>query len=227
MKNVLIAGLVLALGGGCRMTRPGESGREVEPVEAARTLALFGASVPRRYEAVCSVVLARRRQETMALGVVSVDGAARRFALSAVSPMGLKLFDLVGEGDHTAWVTAIPGMKSGSAFAHALANDLRRAYFDPMPLGAVRAWREGDRMVFSTATPEGAVEHVFERDRLVEKRCFEGRRLVTRVEFADYEEREGRLYARSVGVTNPRLGYRLIVRVKELHPGDAPSGTPR
>jgi hypothetical protein len=196
-------------------------------VEAARTLARFGAMAPRRYEAVSSVVTEHRGQAMTAVGAVSVDVAARRFALTAVSPMGLRLFDIVSEGESLVWGAALPGVKDAVKFTRALADDLRRAYFDPLPEGVAAAWREEDRIVFSSPSPDGRVEHVFEQDRLVEKRHFRGRRLVVRVEFSNYEERDGRLYARLIGVTNAKLGYRLTARVKELHPGDGASESPR
>ncbi|MGD9612107.1 MAG: hypothetical protein AB7V22_04310 [Kiritimatiellia bacterium] len=183
--------------------------------------ARFAARLAPRYELLQSLVFRIYWREIAALGYVSVDRPARSFAMACLNPLGIKLFELVGErGEVSARFVAPEIEKYGGNLAQAAGADLMRAYFDGLPPAGAACRRAGGRLIFTAADETGRTEYRYAgRDGfLAEKVRIEGRRVCWKVEYRDYRlDADGWIPAGLV-IHNRRYGYRLVAAAKEMEP---------
>jgi len=218
-SSVLVAVLALALLSGCA-TAPFA---DPEPyadtgVDPARIPAAFAASVAPRFEQVNAVVFHFRRRAVTALGVAAVDRPARAFTVTCMTPLGVKLFDVVCRDGRDEGRFVHPALKRfGGDLAQAAATDLARAYLDWQPPPGAVATAARDRLVFVAADAAGTTEYRYAgRDgRLAEKVRIEGGRRRWSVAYRDYSQEPGGLVPRGLVIENRQYGYRLVVTTRE------------
>ena len=96
--------------------------------------ARFEARLAPRFEQVNAVVFRFWGRELASMGMVSVDVPERSFAVVCLTPIGVKLFEVVCERGRIDGRVALPELeKRGAELAQAAGADLARAYFDPSP----------------------------------------------------------------------------------------------
>ena len=124
------------------------------PASAATAYAIpgsFAARVAPRFEQVNAVVFVYRMRRLAALGLVAVDRPARAFSVSCVTPLGVKIFDVVATNGAATARFVNPALAArGGNLAQAVADDLARAYFDWAP-------PPGTPGAFRRETPAGHV----------------------------------------------------------------------
>ena len=179
----------------------------------------FARSLAPRYELAQALVFRFYLREIAALGYVSVDVPERSFAMACLNPVGIKLFELVGErGEVAARFVAPEIEKYGGELAQAAGADLMRAYFDWLPPAGATYRRAGGRLIFSAADETGRTEYRYAgRDGfLAEKIRFEGRRVRWQVEYRDYRRGADGWIPAGLVIHNRRYGYRLVASTKEM-----------
>ena len=181
--------------------------------------ARFAAKLAPRFEQVNAIVFRFRMQEMAALGMASVDRTNRSFAVTCMTPIGVKLFDVVCEQGHVEGRFVHPELaKRGGDLAQAAGGDLLHTYLDLQPpAGTPFEVRDG-RLVFAVPDATGVTEYCYAwRDgRLAEKvRLEQGRRVWT-VAYRGYApDAAGLLVPTGILVENRKYGYRLVVSARE------------
>lgn len=182
--------------------------------DAKEVPARFEAGLAPRFELMQSVVFRFGRMEMAGIGVVSVDRPARSFRLACMTPLGMKLFEVAGNGDRIESRFAMGGFGPGDQVARAVAEDVRRAYFDMAPSLSANVTRRKHEIVYTEAAGGGVMEHVFSgaAQRLVAKRFCEGRRTTWEILYGPYGEERGGLIPMNVQIRNLLRGYSLVIR---------------
>jgi len=185
--------------------------------------AAFARTQDSNYEALQSVVFQLFGRKMTGLGYFSVDTDTSAFALSCMTPMGMKLFDIQGQGDTVEAVFALPQFGKKENLARAVGLDLKRTYFDILPPEKAEIRWKKDRLVFIEHQTDGRTEYDFggPDQLLLEKRVYAGRKMVCRIRYYEYEPQNGFLYPHGIILENRNYHYRLILRLKSVYP--APS----
>ena len=181
--------------------------------------ARFEARLAPRFEQVNAVVFRFWGREMASMGMVSVDVPERSFAVVCLTPIGVKLFEVVCDRGRVEGRVALPELeKRGGELAQAAGVDLARAYFDRSPpAGAPHRMRKG-RLIFSAQDATGTTEYgyAWSDGRLAEKIRRERGRVVWRVDYREYREGAEGLEPSGLVIVNRRYGYRLVVSAREM-----------
>ena len=190
----------------------------------------FAARLPARFQSTSSVIFDYRWHSLVTLGYATVSLPENTFAAVCLTPLGVKLFEVKGSGPATEFQSVLPEFTQHPEFGQAVGEDIRRVYLDPVPGPAAEVRREKGAVVFTQRQPGGYVEYIFggRECLLLEKRYYEGSRLVWEIGFYEYNEHEGRLFPHGVVLRNHRYGYSLTLRTKDVRllPPPAAAGHP-
>ena len=192
--------------------------RDVDPVAVVDE---FDAAVGQRFELLQSVVFSFIGKGFTGLGYLSIDPDADAYALSCMTPAGITLFELRGEGDEVEALSMPPQLeKHGDRMAESMGRDLRRIYFDWSPPAEAAVKHKRNQLVFRSKQADETVEYTFSGSRrlLTEKRFSKGWKTRCIVRYYDYEEIEGRLYPKGIILYNKQFHYRMVLRLKTLYP---------
>lgn len=219
---LLVPGLLLA---GCA-TVPFESEPRgtFQGLEPAAVTADFAQATGHRFELLESVVFSFFGNDFTGLGYLSINPNDQSYALSCMTPAGIKLFDLKGTGDHAeALFVPPPVEKHREQFAAAVGQDLRRIYFNCVPSSGAKVSQKNDRMIFTQKNESETVQYTFSGARrlLTEKRFSKGWRTRSLIRYFDYKEFDGKLYPTGIILYNKAFHYRMVLRVKEVYPAAA------
>jgi hypothetical protein len=188
-------------------------------VEPAAIPARFAERLAPRFEQVNAVVFRFWGREMAAMGMVSVDRPARSFAVACLTPIGVKLFDVVCEQGRIEGRVALPELeKRGGNLAQAAGADLARAYFDwSPPEGSPHKMQKG-RLVFSAKDATGTTDYCYAwgDGRLAEKIRRERGHVSWKVEYRAYQEKDEGLVPSGMVIANRHYGYRLVVSAREV-----------
>jgi hypothetical protein len=178
----------------------------------------FAAALPEAFTLVNTVVFEYLWHSMSALGMLAVDAEEDTFTLVCLTAVGFKIFEISGEGEETTCVLTLKEIASEEEMAEALGQDIRRIYFDLVPMAEAEVEKDDDLLLYSHPSGENHVEHDFggKDALLLEKRHYDDGDLTTRVRYYEYVDREGLFYPGGVVLDNRRFGYRLIVRLKEI-----------
>ncbi len=218
VREAAVVAAVCALAAGCATTQrfPAPEPYAVEGA-AAEAPARFAARVAPRFEQVNAVVFRYRWRAITALGMVAVDLPERSLAVTCLTPLGVKLFDVVCRGGRMERRFVLPELeRRGGDLAQAAGADLAHAYFDwAPPAGAPVSLRRG-RLVAEARDAAGVTEYCYAwRDgRLAEKRRVENGRPVWTVSYRLYAACEEGLAPSALIIDNHTYGYRLEVTLR-------------
>ncbi len=105
-------------------------------------------------------------------------------------------------------------------------EDIRRIYFDllPPPGDPVQPDAQVTKRRYEVVFRQGELEYVFAGTGgyLVQKSCYNGFRLLWRVSYYEYQEKDGKIYPRGIILDNRKYGYRLIADLKEIQDHESP-----
>lgn len=231
MARSLVWLALLLLGSGCA-TVPFPPVATPAPGEAATAAAwreAAAAALPERFAASGSVVFEYRRRGMAAIGITRIDEPARFLSVVAVSPLGMKLFEIEARGGRIERVVLAPGLDARGDPTATIAKDIEHVYFNriPSPGAAARRCRRG--FVFTEPAPDGGRLDILLGGTPpvpVEKRFHDRRGLVWKVSYHLYRERDGRQIPDGILYEHRRHGYRLVVRLDELLDEPPPHGSP-
>ncbi len=220
LAHCLFRGLVPLLLAGCASV-PFESAPRTAPGPASpkEVRDAFARRQQPGYEALQSVVFQMFGRKMTGLGYLSVDTESDAFALACMTPMGMKLFEVQGQGERVEALFALPQFGEKDDLAKAVAQDLRRAYFDNLPPKDAEVRRKRYRLVYIRRQADARTEYDFggPRQLLLEKRFYQGRKLVCRIRYYEYEKRHGFYHPHGIVLDNRNYRYRLLLRLKSLY----------
>ncbi|MDH3982159.1 MAG: hypothetical protein OES84_04580 [Kiritimatiellaceae bacterium] len=186
-------------------------------LEPSAVVEEFGASVGQDFELLESMVFKFFTKGFTGLGYLSIDPQNEAYTLSCMTPTGVSIFGLRGQGDAVEPLFVPPPMeKHQDKIFNAIGQDLRRIYLDWVPPDEAKVKHKKDRMVFEHESVEWTFSGI--RRLLTEKRFSRGWKTDAVVRYFDYEDVNGKLYPMGVILYNKRFHYRMIFRVKEIYP---------
>lgn len=181
-------------------------------------LARFQDKLPATVNSFNSVVFEFAGQTFLGLGFIEIDRREQRFRVVCLNPMGVKLFDLSGDGRSAVIGYAIEPLAQYRAIGDMVAADIRRIYFDQLPPATAIPCQGEFRIFYGNGVPGGYQERIFAGSDgdLVEKRFYNADQLLSwRVSYHEFVDRGGKRYPRGILLTNYQDGYQLSVREKE------------
>ena len=186
-------------------------------------------SLPTQFAALTSVVFAYRGRSMLVLGYTEVDATAGTFSVVAMTPLGMKLFELHGDKAGVESFFVVPELSRKVNPIDTIAEDIRNMYLDLLPDQATVYEEREDAVVFKNCVKDGRLAYVLGGDPpvLVEKRLCDKDGTIWCVTYHEYIERDGKLYPKGIILRHHRYGYRLIIRLKEIldQAGRSKSGT--
>jgi len=191
------------------------------PVDAVQPAAVreeFALSLPLKFQLINTIVFQYGRQAISAIGYTAVDTCEKVFTVAGLNPMGVKLFELSGDANNVECRFAIKQFTQRGNFARAVADDIRRIYFDRIPGPEAEVYKKKYKIIFRQPTEAGIMEYVFGGidNVLIEKRYYDGDRRVWSVSYYEYCREKGKLYPAGIILTHHEYRYQLIVRLKEI-----------
>ncbi|MCK5844316.1 MAG: hypothetical protein KAG97_06385 [Victivallales bacterium] len=149
---------------GCHST-PGpkpEFAEFAEPPNPNEVLAVFRASLPKKFTMRQTAVVDSERGRMAAIGVCSFDKAAKRFALVLMTPTGMTLLKIEKNGAAVSSRFHLPGASPGGKAAAQIAQDAWRIYSHPNDVPDSSEVR-GNKMIFTWRNGKETERLVFGR----------------------------------------------------------------
>jgi hypothetical protein len=135
-----------------------------------------------------------------------------------MNPVGIKLFELTGNRKEVRSSFVLNELLQRGDLPQAVGEDIRRIYFDLVPLAQAKIKKDKYRIIFSQPSGAGQMEYIFagRNHWLIEKHYSEKNRKLWSVFYYDYLMDKGKLYPSALILKHHRFGYNLIIRLKEI-----------
>jgi hypothetical protein len=214
---MLLAGLAtLTLMTGCQT-----SSRFAEPppyavsdIEPAHVPARFVANAAPQFEDAYSLVFHYRWMAFTAVGMASVDTKSRSLAMTCMTPLGVKMFDVVCKNGVLEKAFVMPALADkAEQLTSSAGEDLMHAYFDLLPpLTAVWS-KTKSRLIFQAKDAQGITEYryAWKDGRLAEKIRIEKGHTLWCVEYRTYAQTPTGLMPTGLMIRNKQRGYCIEV----------------
>lgn len=179
----------------------------------------FAHSLPARFTSDDTVIIhAPFRHDMAILGVLRVNRPADTFELVGLNQLGVQLFYLSGDSHGDTIRSALPPLLKQKDVLLAMAEDIRRMYFNLVPENDAEIETDSTTVRFTQDAKHGELVYEFGGDPavLLEKRqngCFGAS---WRVRYYDYASSSGSLYPRGLVMDNGHYHYRIIVKNRDL-----------
>ena len=219
VRHLITTGLVVLCSAGCSsIPFQSISYVPVDAVEPAAVREQFARSLPLKFQLVNTIVFQYGRHAISVIGYTAVDAYQKVFTVAGLNPLGVKLFELSGDANDVERRFAIEKFTSRGDFARAVADDIRRIYFDRIPGPEAEVYKKKYKIIFRQPIAAGIMEYVFAGidNVLIEKRYYEGGRRVWSVSYYEYRREKGKLYPAGIILTHHEHRYQLVVRLKEI-----------
>lgn len=191
--------------------------RDVQAPDPSKAREFMRRNAPVRLQMVNSVLFEFRGRKLSGLGFLETDAVTRSFGLACLSPTGVTLFDVGGSNGIARCRFAQEAFTNRGDFASNLARDIEKMFFALEPPADAIQSAEPGAVVFTRTDGNERMEWVAGVEgRLLEKRYFDRRRLVSRVGYYDFRETEGKLLPGRIVFHNLKYGYGLTVIAREL-----------
>jgi hypothetical protein len=188
--------------------------------EPSAVPARFQAKLASQFEEQNALVFHYRWMDMAALGVASVDRETRSLAVTCMTPLGVKIFEVVCTNGVVSKSFVMPALEDKAGpIASSAGADLMFAYFDLLP-PSTAAWHlTKDRLVFKVSDADGVTEYryAWADGKLAEKIRREKKHGIFRlVEYRAYTMTELGLVPTALRIRNGLQGYTIDVsRCKE------------
>ena len=219
MWGLIITGFVVLYSAGCSsipfQSVSYVSVKSVHPEEVRERFSLL---VPRKFQLVSTIVFQYDRHYISAIGYIAIDTHQKIFTVVCLNPVGVKLFELSGDADDVECRFALEEFTHHKDFAQAVADDIKRIYFDRIPDSEAEVCKQKYKIVFRQSAGSGTMEYVFAGpdEVLIEKRYYEGDRQLWSVFYYEYRLENGKLYPAGIILRHHQYRYQLVVRLKEI-----------
>jgi hypothetical protein len=178
----------------------------------------FQERTPQRYQLLNTVVFEYNFRKFSGIGTVQVDSVSGVFHAAGLNPMGVKLFELSGDGRSVTSHHAMETLTQYGDIAAAVGNDIRRIYFDLVPGREALVRKRTNKLVFRQRAGSGFLEFLFggAAGELIEKKYSDENGIRWRVSYYEYRDQQGKRLPQGVVFKNYEFGYQLTVRNKEF-----------
>jgi len=180
----------------------------------------FAASLPDRFQVINTIVFQYKWHSFAALGFIDANRELKTFAMSCLNPAGIKLFELSADKDSIRTNFILKELLHEGDLPSVVGEAIRRIYFDNVPSPEAKMQKDRYRVIFSEPHGVGTLKYIFAGTssplKLIEKRYYEKNRLLWSVFYYEYRQDRGKLYPVGIILRHYRLGYNLIVRLKEV-----------
>jgi hypothetical protein len=196
--------------------------KAISPDETKMLLDDFSSRLNRKYESVSSVLFKYSFFSFGSLGIISIDTSKDYLAVAGMTPVGIKLFQVVAEQGKITQSFAIPELTKRGNVAKAVTENIRETYFYLVPSEIESRIERGNKYFLKTPLHDGIqYEYVFDpKDRvLCEKRLYKNQKLFWIIFYKDWSEDSlKKIHPGSLRFWHKAYGYQLIITTKEIRP---------
>ena len=218
IKNLLF-GLAILCSSGCSSI-PFEKVQyvSVSEVQPAAIREQFASTLSQKLQVINTIVFQYKRHKFSAIGYTDIDSLRKLFTIVCLNHAGIKLFELSGTDNSVECKFALEGASFPGNFDKAVADNIRRIYFDCIPGPESRIYKKKNKIVFKQSAETGIMEYIFAGadNLLVEKRYYEGWRKIWSVFYYEYLRKNGKLYPAGIMLRHHKYNYQLTMRLKEI-----------
>ena len=152
----------------------------VDTVQPAAIREQFASTLPKKFKVINTIVFQYKRRKFSAIGYTDIDVLQKLFTIVCLNHAGIKLFELTGNCISVKCEFALEGGPFHGDFTKAVANDIRRIYFDCIPDSEAKIYKKKNKIIFKQPVEAGVMEYTFagSDNLLVEKRYYEGWRKI-------------------------------------------------
>jgi len=186
----------------------------VSDIEPSQVPARFSAKMASQFEEVYSLVFHYRWAEFAAVGMASVDTKTRSLAVTCMTPLGVKIFDVICKGGVLEKAFVLPALgEQAEQITKSAGEDLMRAYFDVMPPSDAAWIQTKSRLIFKVKDAQGITEYryAWQDGRLAEKLRVEKGDTLWCIEYRDYTQTPAGLMPTGFMIRNKQRGYSIEV----------------
>ena len=180
----------------------------------------FAGSLPSEFQLVTTIdFMYKRHSIPSAIGYISADIKNKSFTVVGINPIGgCTLFELSMEKDKVDCRFAIEEFARHDDFANAVADNIKKAYFDCIPTADANVVKKKHTIVFKQTTVSGTMEYIFAgTDKvLIEKTHYENNRKIWSVFYYEYQKMNEKLYPAGLIIKHYQYDYNLIIRLLEI-----------
>jgi hypothetical protein len=178
----------------------------------------FSQLIPDKFQLVNTIVFSYGHSTFSAIGYTDIDSQKEVFTVAGLNPMGVKLFELFGDNQGVQCRFALEEFTRHGNFAKAVADDIRRIYFDRIPDPEAKIREEKYKVIFRQPYAEGTLEYVFAGadNLLIEKHYYQGNRCLWTVSYYEYQQKNGKIHPTGIIYNHHQHHYRLVIRLKEI-----------
>jgi hypothetical protein len=221
LQRVITFVLVLFMAGCARLSPDRMGLPESARVEAARVRQAFAEELPGSFILVSTVVFKYSFLTFSALGVTRINEPDKEFDVTAMTPVGVKLFEMSVKNGSLTSSFAMPELAKRGDISRAVSENIERIYFSRVPPEGTQAFRRGKFMVFSVPSGDGVTEYFFGKEKedtvLLHKRYLSAGKRVWDVSYSGYfRDKQGKVHPKNIVFIHYAYSYRLLLRVKEL-----------
>ncbi len=190
----------------------------MEKAEPGLVKERFSLMLPDRFQIISTIAFEYKGQSISFIGYSDIDTKEKIFTVAGINQVGVKLFEITGDSDKTELRFAIEDFTKKGNFAEAVSGDIRKIFFDRLPADSSKVYKKKYEIVFVQYEPEAIMEFVFAGpgNLLVEKRCIVDNKVIWRVNYYEYREKNGKLHPAGIILENIIYDYKLIMRLKEI-----------
>jgi len=181
----------------------------------------FKKMIPDTFEVMESAVNIYKGHEITCLSYTHVSEKEELIEVLGFSPLGMKLMQVQASGTGMEYSFNIPQVEKRvdkHILAEAIAEDIRRIYFERVPPLNVDVSKGKDRIFFEQKKGDGRIEWVFggPGNRLYKKHYFEGKREVWSVRYFEYKVKGAYIYPCKIYLEDHDHKRQLVLRLKEV-----------
>ena len=180
----------------------------------------FAGSLPSEFQLVTTIeFIYKGHSIPSAIGYIDADIKNKTFTVVGINPIGgCTLFELSMEKDRVDCRFAIEEFTRYGDFANAVADNIKKAYFDCIPAADADVFKKKHTIIFRQPEISGTMEYLFAgADKvLIEKNYYENNRKLWSVFYYEYQKLKGKLYPSGIIIKHCQYRYNLIVRLLEI-----------
>ena len=192
----------------------------LEEVDPETVRESFSVALPAAFRVINTVTFEFKGRAFSAIGYTQVDTSSETFTVVGLHPAGgVKLFEISGDSENAESSFALEDFAIHGDIARVVGDDTRRMYFDRVPASNATVSKEQYRILFQQRAGDGEIEFVFAGSEgvLVEKHYYENGGRIWSVSYYEYRWDDGKLYPDGIILEHHEYGYRLVVRLREIH----------
>jgi len=190
----------------------------LDSVEPRALVEKFKNNSPENFRLINTIVFEYGWKKLSAIGYIEVDTRKQTFTVVCINHVGIKLFELSGDGNRIITHFMLEQFSEKGNFANAVGEDIRRVYFDLLPSSEAKIKNKKYQVKFIEPSAAGIVKYVFAgaEGYLVEKGYYEENMLSWKISYYEYQQKDGKIYPAGIILKNYKYRYTLTIKLKEI-----------